>query len=322
MVLRMTLSIPIVIALALGAEGYPRYLTDHGGVWREPTFGTTYKGDLGPGDVKALRAQLDRIAEIVRKAPPLAKLDSWDALLNQGYEGRPQEKGKPTGEPDQAGLQFRLFRYTQFCKTCPPKPEAESSIFIRVSFNSRKLLLPEKDCVRRDAQGKICVLPATLRQVAGFPVYQGLVMFIQRDPSRPLFLPVSQERYIRAAIAAEEKSVASYARLGKTDPKTETRLSDLQAELAGLTPAERAAPAYHNSGKRVRPSGLGSPGSRESRPLVTDNPELFDPALPRTAFQLAAITTHPLDTKVSVLARALLEGVDWGQVQAAMQDGR
>lgn len=318
----MTFAIPLVVALALGAQGYPQYRTDQVGVWRKTTFGTNYQGDLRPGDVKALRAQLDLISEIVRKAPPLATLGSWDALLNQGYEGRPQEKGKPTGEPDQARLQFRLFRYTQICASCPVKPEAESTTHLTVDFNSRRLLLPQKDSIGGDAQGKFWVLPATLRQVAGFPMFQGFVMFIQRDPSRPLFLPVSQERYIRARIAAEERTRASYARTGKTDPKTEQRLADLQSELAGLSPAERAAPAYSSSGKRVRPSGLGSPGPRESRPVVTENPELFDPSLPRTAFQLAAVTTHPFDTKFSELARALLEGVDWGQVQAAMRDGR
>ena len=315
----MASSLPLVVlaALALGADGYPRFRSDLIGVWREPSFRVVSKGDLRPADVQALRSQLDRISEVIGRAPALEHLGAYDAKRHQGVSGRALEKGKPTGAPDRASVEFLTFRYSQQCATCKPKPAAESSSSLAVSFNAPNVLFPRG--VLEDAQGKFFPQPRVLRQVGGFPMYDRFLTVIQRDPSRPLYLPVSQERFLRARIAQEERNRANHARRGKVDPVTERRVAALQAELHGLSPAQRAAQAHYVGDTRQRASGLGEPGGRSSYPLVTANPNLLDPALPRTAFQLAIVTTSPMDPKATPIATALLEGVHWRAVLSIMQ---
>lgn len=313
----MTSALLALAALALGETGYPRWRDDLTGAWREPSFRVVEQGDLGAADVAALRRRLDRVSEVMARAPALASLGSYEVKRYQGVFARAREKGRPTGAPDRADVQFLTFRYGQQCSTCPPKPQEEATHIVRVTFNSPSYL--PRAGIGRDAQGEIHSEPPVLRHVAGFPVLQRSVMVIQRDPSRPLYVPVSQERWIRAELADQGKARAADARRGRVNEHVERRIAALQAELDGLSPAERAAPAYQAKNQARRASGLADPGN-VGRALVGYNPDLFDPALPRTALQLAIVTTSPMEPPRGSLSEALLQGVDWQAVQAAMRE--
>jgi hypothetical protein len=67
-------------------------------------------------------------------------------------------------------------------------------------------------------------------------------------------------------------------------------LEPLRAELARLSPAERASPAWYKfDGEKWKESGLVAPNTPNSRQLVTANPEYFDRSLPRTAIQVITV---------------------------------
>jgi hypothetical protein len=79
----------------------------------------------------------------------------------------------------------------------------------------------------------------------------------------------------------------------------EERLKALEAELAGLSPEERAATATLPPGTdKTRASGLAAPGSAGGTRIVTINPALFDPKKPRSAIQLIILGTTQYEPKL------------------------
>jgi hypothetical protein len=313
----MTSALLALAALALGATGYPRFRDDQTGVWREPSFRVVDQGDLRPADVEALRRRLDRVSEVIARGPALARIGAYDVKRYQGVFARPLKKGKPGRRPDRAEVMFLTFRYTQVCPTCPVEPSAESTHSIKVTFN-HPFVLPRSG-VGSDERGEIHVEPPIQGHLGGLPIYHRRLLVLQRDPSRPLFAPVSQERWIRAKLAGAEKGRAADARRGKVNEGVERRIAALQAELDGLSPAERAAQAAYARGATRRPSGLAEPG-QPSRPLVEHNRELFDPSLPRSVLQLAIVTTSPVEPPANSISAALLDGVDLQAILAIMRE--
>jgi hypothetical protein len=70
------------------------------------------------------------------------------------------------------------------------------------------------------------------------------------------------------------------------------RLAALEAELAGLSPDERAAPAYLPSiPNQGRASGLAVSGNTDGKRIVTLNPALFDPRRPKSDIQVLVLGT-------------------------------
>ncbi|MFL5343965.1 MAG: hypothetical protein ACJ8AT_04195 [Hyalangium sp.] len=100
--------------------------------------------------------------------------------------------------------------------------------------------------------------------------------------------------------AKEKKALEEIEELKTSSPRqrflkpVETRQKALEAELAGLSPAERAAPAYiphGGSANKDRASGLAPPGATDGTRIVTINPALFDPKKPKSAIQLIILGT-------------------------------
>jgi hypothetical protein len=105
----------------------------------------------------------------------------------------------------------------------------------------------------------------------------------------------------------------------------------LTQELASLSPAERAAPAYYSSNWMTtrRPSGLLDPTAPQAQPVVSPNPDFFDPTLPRTAIQVIVVLgissrdrapAHP--EKANPAAARFFEvrnALDWKKVAALVE---
>jgi hypothetical protein len=67
-------------------------------------------------------------------------------------------------------------------------------------------------------------------------------------------------------------------------------LESLRAELARMTPAERASPAWFDSlAEGPGASGLVAPHAPRAVELVTTNPDFFDRSRPRTDFQVISV---------------------------------
>jgi hypothetical protein len=69
-------------------------------------------------------------------------------------------------------------------------------------------------------------------------------------------------------------------------------VESLRAELARLTPTERASWAWYKRDPNGPPaqSGLVPPNTRDARRLVTANPDYFNRSLPRTEIQLITVS--------------------------------
>lgn len=242
-----------------------------------------------------------------------------------------------------------------------------------------------------DAQAHLFLEPQITSHVAGYPVYEHRYLVMMKNP-RPLYVPLSQEEFIRGRIAREkallgdtkqtiakgsplqqwlankkaamEGFAQGNAIVAQTDPEkakkqredfqrgmdeTERALRDqesqntgaltdasngesnairqLEAELAGLSPKERAAPAYLPTGRNrsIRASGLASgPDGANTQMLIVPNPNFFDPKLPRTAIQVIAIDLpgmrddEPGDHADS-LRVAVRGALDYGRLAALLE---
>lgn len=103
----------------------------------------------------------------------------------------------------------------------------------------------------------------------------------------------------------EKKALAEVEDIKTSSPRQrflkpfETRLKALEAELAGLSSAEKAAPAYlPRNPNKDRASGLAAPGSTDGTRIVTINPALFDPKKPKSAIQLIVLGTTQYEPKL------------------------
>jgi hypothetical protein len=99
---------------------------------------------------------------------------------------------------------------------------------------------------------------------------------------------------LRLTEAAAEKgarqSSEMLAQIRQTEDPMQPRLANLQAELAAMSPDERASQAwFHRNADAQIGSDLVPAGQEEARPLIAYNPEFFDPALPPTAWQIMTV---------------------------------
>jgi len=88
-----------------------------------------------------------------------------------------------------------------------------------------------------------------------------------------------------------EKELAESGPIGQ-DPSNpyRQRLERHKALLAGMPPSERQAQAVYLPNENVLDPDLAPSGSEEGLPLVVANRDWYDPAVPRTAIQLIAVT--------------------------------
>jgi hypothetical protein len=111
---------------------------------------------------------------------------------------------------------------------------------------------------------------------------------MRRSMLQTLQLMEQTEKEAGERMKAEDASFREGTRKGLEFQ--EQFIGKLEAELASLSPAERAAPAYV-FGERAgrRPSGLVDAITRGCEMLVETNRDFFDPNLPQSAVQLIAL---------------------------------
>ena len=123
----------------------------------------------------------------------------------------------------------------------------------------------------------------------GFPMlkFRSREHVIIAKPGRLPFRHVTKQAYLERAIADERAGIAKFG--GEPVPGLEKGLADKLAELAALSPTERAAPACEGSelqrGTSFTP--CNEPGANY---IVTVNPDYFDRSLPKTAIQLVSVS--------------------------------
>lgn len=130
--------------------------------------------------------------------------------------------------------------------------------------------------------------PKQTGNVAGYPVYRmegGDEMLLLNRSRVPMWIPVTREEYVTAALAYWEKLAAENP---PEDTITPQIVSRHRAALAAMSPEERKMQARTQRWDAFEPS-LAPVGSDEGQALVRVNPAWYDPKLPRSAFQLITL---------------------------------
>lgn len=143
----------------------------------------------------------------------------------------------------------------------------------------------------------------------GYPVNARDLIIVARA-GRPLFRAVSVSEFFGLRIAELRAKDREEPGMVWAD-----MLRRVQQKLAGLSPAQRAAPAYGCMDSIVdEDTYLCDGSSPDARRLVEFDPAYWDRSLPRTAFQILAIDRFNPERKNSVAADAVTaawEGLDW-----------
>jgi hypothetical protein len=271
--------------------------------------------------------QLRQISDVFREVAVLKSPVGFEARVIQ-TAGSPRGIGKTTRMPP-SSMSIFLFDYIQACPTCPIEPVGESRCQVHLWINDVDLLYPTwQTPLEKDEEGSIYIVPCRVGEFAGFPMYDGWngpYVLITNDITRPLWVPVSRERHIRAKITNLQKLVQKLK--PPSDQQARADMAALEAELAGMSPAERASQAYVGGSPATRAAWLSPANDRGAQALVATNPAFFDLTRPRTSFQMAILDTYPKNLLTpgrpdgfiySKLLEAFKE-VDWKRLVSLLQ---
>ena len=130
-------------------------------------------------------------------------------------------------------------------------------------------------------------------EAQGHPIYRdshGLEIVILSRAQRPVWIPLTQEEFLKLSIRSTESQLNELGDAAKdaASPLV-ARLARHKAVLAAMAPAQRAAQAMYLRNDDPREPDLAPQKSEKTRPLVVINPEWFDPVLPRSAIQLVSV---------------------------------
>jgi len=237
------------------------------------------------GKIQAIRGAL-------LDTPALRDLRGYDWATFGRIDGQ-------SGHPLKASLGIIAYPYFFNTKLNRAESSAEGAPFT-ISLNDPDIVVGHGNYqVDRDA--RFTFAPIAVGTLDGYPVYGNDDRFvvIMKDP-KLLFVPVTQQQYLELRISQERKSFADLTTSLKALPdgpskqaaldKGESRVEALEAELAALSPAERAAPALDpEGGPTKRASHLAETSALNTRAIVMPNPKVFDPNRPRTAVQLVVL---------------------------------
>jgi hypothetical protein len=104
--------------------------------------------------------------------------------------------------------------------------------------------------------------------------------------------PAYVEKMMKADATMEKQAATLLPQIASATAvvtKSEQELAGVRAMAAGLSAADKAAPACYASGEKVSPSRFRRSPAPGCDPLVRPNWKLFNPALPRSAPQLLTI---------------------------------
>ncbi len=372
-------------------EGEFPLVADKQGRWRP--FRVAVWAGLNPTSLSPehliVREKLIWLANVFKQVktlnPPMG-MEVWP-VVHVGRSYLWEDPGLPGPLPSHIYLAFH--GYYLVCQRRPKCEVQLGTVFdiggFVVSVNSIGAMYGRPKPQWQDEQGAMFPAPRIVGQVAGFLEYNTGFIVLTRI-RRPLWLLVSQERFIRYQIryfkeelAAAEKDVAkgspyqqwlrekekrlrvaedTYRELQKSDSKraeevrtgmekmerevgerlkadeaktqagmreglerARRHIQALEAELASLSPAARASPAYCSGDLKQRPSGLADEGMEGAAAVVATNSAFFDPKLAKTSVQLLAVKEYPKvqvmsgDTKNEAILRQklveILKTLDW-----------
>ncbi|MBI4455423.1 MAG: hypothetical protein HY644_05935 [Acidobacteria bacterium] len=300
-----------------------------GGFWRPAGLDSPNgaASGLNPAQIKTIHDKLQQISDVFREVAVLKSPVGFEAKAFHTVGSDPGI-GKKNSMPA-SSVAIYLFDYDQTCPTCPIEPVVESRCHVHLWINNVHLLYHSwQTPFEKDNEGPIYVAPRRIGEFAGFPVYDagsGPYALLTNDITRPVWLPVSRERYIRAKIATWQNHLLKLK--PPNDKQGRADIAELEAELDRMSPAERASPAYVGGKSASRSTWLSPADDQGAQALVATNPAFFDLTRPRTSFQMAILNTYPKNLLSpgrpnGFIWRKLLDAfkeVDWKRVAGLLQ---
>ena len=243
-------------------------------------------------------ATLQKLYDIVRR----------DTMFYEpiGFDVQPSARADIPPRPGYAPVEYDLpgFLYA-YGKDVPAtessRPTLISAFYVHGNGLGRFFLTATK--WQEDAQGVMYWEPPRQPDVKGFPSYgKGFVVITKSE--RPIFVPVARERVMRLVIENGKKTLAMM-----TGPHQQAQVEPMKAcvakleqELASLSPADRAGPAYLTMGRVPGRDPICDPFSsasdRQARRIIAENPNFYDKSLPPSAIQVVFVNFGSFNTNV------------------------
>jgi hypothetical protein len=297
----------VVFAIALvGFAGCARAtdLSKEPGRWSAWNFRTYVYSEERAGltrdDTRALGAQLKVLDDLIRRTPPAAQpigfsCQSWGT----GETYMVDIPGRPTITqlPIKGGVTFGAFHIFEYerngKKIREDGGETQLMTFEVNNLEPRRLSNDQIPDEWRELPTDAFLMPEQTGTVAGFPRY-GDYILIKRKAD-PIWLPMSMEAALRLTTESAKQKAAS-AREMKARPdyqqKLDATVAKLEARIAGLSPADRGAPAcWVNSSLPPIDERVQKSPSQGCTPVVVPNWGFFDLKLPRSTPQVVLVTS-------------------------------
>jgi len=281
----------LLVQPCLGGEF--TYLTEHPGKVSVSAERQNTRGHkLSAGEAAAFNANLERLRELLLAqpvfTPPLG-------VKVAGYIRAEDDPAASRNAPV-PGYGFIRFHF-YFLDKKTGKPDwiccttDEIQLYINQPGEGFQLVPP-------DHRARFYYEPKQTGERNGFPVYRaadGDEIIVLHRGTKPLWVPVTREEYVKLWIRVLEEQAAKNAQ----DTVTPVIAGRYKAALARMSSEERQLQARHLVGGGDPDTAGCDPytydphepplppaGCMEGRPLAKPNPNLFDPSLPRSAFQL------------------------------------
>jgi hypothetical protein len=356
------------------------------GKWRpteRPEHG--FDGVAQAQDRARLQAQFEKVLAVFRDARALGPPVGVDIRPSLSSITRYAPFLVREGRPFPAMMWLSLIPYTRTCPDCAPLPGSRWTGAFVVAANEPQMLWDSQQ-EWKVGDERFIREPTIVGSVGGFPIYKGGYAVLTHRPE-PLFVPVTQERYLAAEIRQKSEAIAAFrkktvdsqrerevnyrrwlaerpararqwdlvaaslprdsaaaflARMARSEREVEesfrqatlfvadtthmakwlTDLRALEAFAARMTPAQRAAPARICGLRPVPQTFLCEPDDPAGLRLVVVNPAFFDPALPRTDFQLLVVVRDFHGSRDPATTRTRNEGwesLDWQRLAALLR---
>jgi len=341
-----------------------RSLPNEPGKWKPWTFINLSSSDLKLlgftlPEARAFEARLKQIAEIFRTSPVWNPPMGVDPALTGMALGPPAYfpyAKMLKNQPIVGYIMMGSFEHYEVIRTTGGQEKREHYIgdeTMHVMFDVNSLPRGAGVNSLTDDDGGLYEQPVRTADIGGFPTYGDLMVITTNG--RPIWTPISRERFLKAFIAKRRPDVANAEKSIADEQKkyeafvapeaTAARQAKYKAEidkmaskgaaaveherrywardeaetlaglkrgashdpdspfggvialvkaaeeqLAAMPPAERSEPACFLEARNDRTkSGLVAAGTPTCVPLVTQNPNFFDPQLPRSMPQIIVV---------------------------------
>jgi hypothetical protein len=225
----------------LSAQG-GHYLPDKVGTWERWRTSCDGSGhQLTAEQNRIYSEKLYRLSEAIHQAqvfnPPMGIVARPTGCVNATMEFLDDYPAAPTG-PVPGYLMVGTFSYAVVPSTGKTVVADEGPHFF-VDVNSLVRLYSTIGETAHDEQGKIFVAPEIARTESGFPLYKSGSIVITRIP-RPIFQPVSAERFLLARIRQAQAELADYQKRHQdfVGAKEEKRLQDTYQRIRARNPQD------------------------------------------------------------------------------------